>query len=205
MNSLKKLLLTKSFLAAVIVATGSAVPAISQALTPSGGPSAGMICRSGYSAAFDGTRLKCTKTVDITVVLECKNATFPTYVTRAIVPPTGVGRDFCTRAGIVLGPTDSILNLVLGQDYVLADVDPATVTTRTANQRQTEATALGVSLSDVSTVAASPVIQLGGGVGNKDNAKVTLTHFTFAVPGGGVVINNGPITPSTPFAPRPLP
>jgi hypothetical protein len=205
MNSLKKLLSTKSLIAAAVAASGIAAPAVSHALTPIGGPASGVNCRAGYTGAFDGARLKCTKAVDITLELSCKNPTFPTYVTRAIVPPTGVGRDFCTRAGIFLGPTDSIVNLVLGQDYVHAEVDPAAVTTRTANQRQTEATALGLALSEVATVAGTPAIQLGGGVGNKDNAKVTLTHFTFAVPAGGVVINTGPVTSSTPFVPRPLP
>lgn len=204
MTSLKTLLLTKSLLAAAVAAAGIAAPALSQAITAVS-PASGMFCRSGYNPAFDGTRLKCTKTVDITVALECTNPTFPTYTTRAVVPPNGVGRDFCTRAGIVLGPTDSILNLIVGQDYVHADVNPATVATRTATQRQTEATALNVALSEVATVAATPVIQLGGGVGNKDNAKVTLTHFTFAIKAGGVVIDTGPVISTTPFAPRPLP
>ena len=208
MNSLKKLLLAKSIAAAAIVIGGIAAPSVSHAIA-FGAPASGMVCRAGYTGAFSGTNFKCSKTVDINVVLECTNPTYPTYTIRAVVGPTGVGRDFCTRSGIVLGPTDSIANLVLGApgrpgDYVLADVNPATVVTRTGNQDQTEATAQGLAVGDVDTVAGVPVIQLGGGVGNKDNAKVTLTHFTFAIP-TAVIGSPGPLTGSPAFVPRPLP
>jgi hypothetical protein len=149
----------------------------------------GMICRSGYTASFDGSRFKCSKAQVITVALTCTNPTFPTYVTRASgAPGTPNGRDICTRSTVSVGSTDSVVNLVQGQDYVLAAVDNTTVTNRTNTADQNEAAALGLSVSEVDTNAGTPSIVLNGGVGSKDNATVQLTHFTFAIKTGGIIV-----------------
>jgi hypothetical protein len=154
-----------------------------------GTPDDGMVCRSGYTGAFDGSRFKCSKTQVITVVLTCDNPTFPTYVTRAAgAPGTPNGRDICTRNNVSVGSTDSVVNLVQGQDYVLAQVNSTTVTNRTNTADQNEATALGLSVSEVDTLAGTPSIVLNGGVGSKDNATVQLTHFTFAIKTGGIIV-----------------
>jgi len=205
MKSLKKLLLVKSIIAAAVATSGIAAPTISHAIAASG-PSAGVICRAGYAGAIVGAAFKCSKTSDIVVVLECLNPTFPTYVTRAVVG-SGIGKDLCTRSGVIVSSTDLIAGLTLGQDYVFAEVNPATVTTRTTNADHAEAGLLGLADSGVDTFAGVPVLQVNGGVGQKDNAKVTLTYFTSPIAAlGPIVIGNpGPVTPSVPFAPRPLP
>ena len=204
MNSLQKLLLTKSVIAAAIAAGGLAAPAVSHAIA-AGGPASGVICLAGYTGAVVGAAFKCSKTTDIVVVLECLNPTFSTYVTRAVVG-TGIGKDLCTRAGVIVSSTDLIASLTLGQDYVFAEVNPATVTTRTANQDQAEATLQGLPVSGVDTVAGTPFIQVNGGIGNKDNAKVTLTQFTLPIQAFGPIVIGGPVgIPSARFVPRPLP
>ena len=205
MKSLKNLLLTKSIIAAAVAASGIAAPAVSHAIA-AGGPSAGVICRATYTGSIVGAAFKCSKTSDIVVVLECLNPTFPTYVTRAVVG-TGVGRDLCTRAGVIVSSTDLIASLALGQDYVFAEVNPVTVTTRTTNADHAEAALQGLPDSGVDTLAGTPVVQFNGGVGQKDNAKVTLTYFTSPIAAFGPIVigNPGPITPAAPFVPRPLP
>ena len=200
MKSLKKLLLVKSILAAVVASSGIAAPTVSHALAAAGGPSAGVICRAGYTGAIVGAAFKCSKTSDIVVVLECLNPTFPTYVTRAVVG-TGIGKDLCTRAGVIVSSTDLIASLTLGQDYVFAEVNPATVTTRTTNADHTEAGLQGLADSGVDTLAGAPVAQVNGGVGNKDNAKVTLTYFTSPIAAFGPIVIGTP----GPFVPQPLP
>ncbi|HSW25620.1 MAG TPA: hypothetical protein VLJ62_22860 [Burkholderiaceae bacterium] len=205
MKSLKNLLLAKSIVAAAVAGSGIAAPTVSHAIA-AGGPAAGVICRAGYTGNVVGAAFKCSKTSDIVVVLECLNPTFPTYVTRAVVG-SGVGKDLCTRAGVIVSSTDLIAGLTLGQDYVFAEVNPLTVTTRSTNADHTEASLQGLPDSGVDTFAGVPVVQLNGGVGQKDNAKVTLTYFTSPVPAFGPIIigNPGPVTPAVPFAPRPLP
>ena len=204
MNAFKQALLTKSIVAAAIAAAGVATPTASHAITASGGPSGGMVCRAGYTGALVGAAFKCSKTSDIVLVLECLNPTFPTYVIRAVVG-SGQGKDLCTRTGVVVSSTDLIAGLTLGQDYVFAEVNPATVITRTGNVDHTEAVSQGLPDSGVDTVAGTPVVQFNGGVGVKDNAKLTLTHFTFPVAAAGPIIIGNPTPGPTPFVPRPLP
>jgi hypothetical protein len=202
MKSLKKLLLAKSILAAAVAASGIATPAVSHAIA-AGGPSAGVICRASYNGAIVGAAFKCSKTSDIVVVLECLNPTFTTYVTRAVVG-TGIGKDLCTRAGVIVSSTDLIASLTLGQDYVFAEVNPATVITRTASADHAEALLQGLPDSGVDTSAGTPVVQFNGGVGQKDNAKVTLTYFTSPIAAFGPIVISNP-GPSTPFVPKALP
>jgi hypothetical protein len=221
MKSLKTLLLTKSIIAAAVAAGSLAAPAVSHAITAAGSPIAGMLCRTGYTPAFTGTRLTCSKTSVIPLELVCDRPNFP----GVLVPGVGVGpvvraagaagdnsggKDLCPRTGLTIGTTDSLVGLTRGTDYVFATVDPAAVATRTANNDLAEATALGLTVGEVDTVAGTPVINVNQ-VGAKDKGSVTLTFFTFAIPGPGIIISNpGPIVgvpalSSAPFVPQPLP
>jgi len=210
MKSFKNLLLAKSIIAAAIAGAGMAVPTVSHAIA-AGGPSAGVFCRAGYTGAFDGTRLKCSKVRVVNVPLRCLDSRYPNYLVRAVVGPTGVGRDFCLKNNVQLGTTDPLGNLVLGTpgvigDYVHATFDPAEVASKVTAEDLAEAAAQGLTATAVDTVSATPVIDLGGAGGNKDKANVTLTHFTFAIEGGIVIGGTtGPVTSATPFVPRPLP
>lgn len=211
MKSLKKLLLAKGILAAVVAAGGIAAPAVSQAATPVGGPSAGVFCRAGYTGAFDGTRLKCSKVKVVNVPLRCLDSRYPNYLVRAVVAPTGVGRDFCLKNGVVLGTNDPITGLVLGTptvlgDYVHANFDPAEVSAKVAAEDAAETTAQGNPAGGVDTIAGTTTIDLGGAGGNKDRANTTLTLFTFAIDGGIVLGGTtGTVTSSAPFVPKALP
>jgi hypothetical protein len=187
MKPLSSLLPLKSLAAAGICL---AAPVFAQSLTPNrlGTPDDGLICRSGYTGAFSGS-FKCSKAKTISITLECANPTFPTYVIRpAGSAGTPQGRDICTRNSVSVGSTDSVVNLVQGQDYVLAAVNPATLTSRTTNLDEEEAKALGLDAAkDVDTIAAEPVVQPDAGAGSRDRANVQVTHYTFAIPTGGAI------------------
>ena len=186
MKSLNTLLLASS--AAAVVGIGLTAPAFGISVTSNllGTPDDGMICRSGYTGAFSGS-FKCSKAKGITVSLECIDPKFATYVIRpAGSAGTPQGRDICTRSGVSVGSTDSVVSLVQGQDYVLAAVNTATVNTRIASLDADEASALGLDAKEVDTVAAQPVIQHDAGAGSKDNASVQVTHYTFAIKTGGL-------------------
>lgn len=214
MNSLSKLLLAKSILAAAVAAAGLAAPAVSHALA-AGGPTSGVVCRAGYTGAFDGTRLKCSKVKVVNVPLRCLDPRYPNYLIRAVVAPTGVGRDFCLKNGVQLGTNDPLTGLILGTatvrgDYVHANFDPAEVAAKVTAEDAAETTAQGNPDGGVDTIAGATTIDLGGAGGNKDRANTTLTFFTFASPAGPVI--GGPIglpattaTATTPFVPKALP
>ncbi len=204
MKSLETLPLTKSLIAAAVVAAGLSAPTVGHAITFAGSPDDGMVCRNGYTGTLDGTRFKCSKAVNITVALECTNPLFPIYVIRALNGAVSDGKDLCTKAGVVITSNGSLAGLVEARpgrngDYQFATVNPATVAARVATQDQSEATAQGLTVSEVDTIAAQPVVQIDGSVGSKDNARVTLTQFTFAIPG------SGGISLPTPLLPRALP
>ena len=207
MNSLKKLLLAKSILAAAVASSGIAAPAVSHALAVAGGPSAGVVCRPGYSPDFSGTNLKCSKRGSIEAPLVCNQLNFPTYVNRDASVPDG-GKDVCARdpskpAYVAIssnGPLPS-------SGWVYAEVDPAQATNRVIKAGEEEAAALGLPVSGVATVQSITFPGLNKGAGNvKDVSYTQLIHYTFAIPAGGPIVigNPGPITPSTPFVPRPL-
>lgn len=165
-----------------------AAPAPGQVGTPNrlGTPDDGVICRSGYTGALSNNAFKCTKTRDITVQLECIDARFPRYVIRPQgAPGTTVGQDLCTRNAINLGSTDPIGNLIQGQDFVTAAVDPARVAKRVANLHAEEARALQLDAdTEVETIAGEPATQYDQAAGSRDNARVQVTFYTFAVPTG---------------------
>jgi hypothetical protein len=188
MKSVNTLLLAKS-VAAAVAGLALATPVFSITAPPNllGTPDDGMICRSGYTGALSGSAFKCSKSRTITVQLECTDPKFPNYLIRANAPGTPQGRDLCLRNNVSLGSTDPVGNLVQGQDYVLANVNPTTVSGRVSNLDQQEAGGLGLDTKEVDTVAADPVIQPNSGSGSKDNASVQVTHYTFAIKTGGAL------------------
>jgi hypothetical protein len=209
MNSLKKLLLTKSLLAAAVGAAGLAAPVASHAIAL--GPAAGMVCRAGYTAAFSGTALTCSKAGSFELPLACLNPIFPNYVIR--VGLAGSEEDICVRNGVVITSSQSLEGVPLSTNgtngsYVFATFDPAALASKLATQDQSEATALNLQASEVDTRAGTVVVRANGRAGGKGEANVPVTFFTFAVP-NTVVINPGPVglpaTSSTPFVPTPLP
>ena len=205
MKSLKTLLV-----AAAAVTASLSTP--THALTFASSADDGVVCRPGYTGTLEGTRFKCSKANAITVAMECTNPLYPTYVIRAVNAPASDGKDLCAKPGVVITSNGSLAGLVEARgrngDYVFAAVVPATVTARIATQDQNEATAQGLTVSEVDTNAAPAVVQIDGGLGSKDNARVALTFFTYAVPGsGGFTLPTTPGTPTLPgpIFPRPLP
>jgi hypothetical protein len=214
MNSFKKLLLTKSIFAAA-VAAGSAGPAAAQGvLNVLGTQDDGMVCRTGYVAAFDGRSLKCSKTSRIIVELGCAQPGFDTYVARANAGGTPDGEDICLKSGrreVDIDSDDPIgsgRGFTKGVDYVSAKPKQVMVDQKTAERDREEAAAFGGAAADVETVAADAVMNRNVN-GIFDRASINLTHFTFAIPTAGRL--QGPIgQPATvnstsAFAPRPLP
>lgn len=191
MKAIKTLLVRKSIIAAAVAASAVATGAFA-ASTPiivdiPGTPNDGMICPTGYNAALTNNVFKCSKTQVVTVVLECTNPSFPTYVIRAPNGPSSDGKDLCVKAGVIITSTGSLGGLVDGKDYVKAQVNPATITERTNNKDHQEAVALGLTDGEVDTAAGPTVTFVDRGVGSKDNADLPLTHFVFGKPNLGLV------------------
>jgi hypothetical protein len=216
MKSLKKLLLAKSILAAAVAASGIAAPTVSHAATVAGGPFAGMVCRTGYTAAFDGTRLKCSKASSFELPLVCLNSNFPAYTIRF-----GTGnnddRDLCTRTVGAISINQSLNGLVestngTSGNYVFATFDPVAVAAKTLAQDAAEAAALSLTVGEVDTLQGTPLVRANGRAGGKGEVNVPLTFFAFPVPGSGIVIGNpgpiglpGTVTSATPFVPKAIP
>jgi hypothetical protein len=214
MNSLRKLLLAKSILAAAVASSGIAAPVVSQAITVAGGPASGMACRTGYAADFSGTNLKCKKSGSITIALICAEPNFPTYVNRVASAPDG-GKDVCARdpskpAYVAISSNGPLP----GSGWVYAVIDTAKAATRVVKAGEEEAVALGLPASGVQTVQSISFPDVNAGAGGvKDVSHTQLIHYTFAVPVGGPIVigNPGPVgLPATAnstsaFVPRPLP
>ena len=218
MNSLKKLLLAKSILAAAVASSGIAAPAVSHALAVAGGPSAGVVCRPGYNPTFDGARLTCSKPgAAIVLSLKCLNRTFPTFVMRSGGPGAKGDNDLCTRregspGAVVIttnGPLNGLTESTNGQngDYEYATLDAAEMVNQTNIKDQAEATVQGLTVDQVDTRTNPSVVVRNGGTGGLDRVDTAVVFTTFAVPAGGPIVigNPGPITPSTPFVPVALP
>lgn len=212
MNSLKTSLMTKSIFAVVVAASGIAASGIAASATGlNSTPNDGMLCRTGYTGTFDGTRLTCAKGVAAIVVgLKCANLTFPDFVMRAGGPGPKGDHDLCTRRknspGAVVITTNGALNGLTESttgsngDYQYATVDTVELSIQTNLKDQAEATALGLSVDQVETINSVSMVVRNGGTGGLDRVDTVPMHFTFAIPGfGGVIINPGP------FVPRPLP
>lgn len=224
MKAFKTSLIAKS-IAATFIAAGLASPAVGQfrEANQAGSPDDGMVCRAGYTGAFNGSRLTCSKTSSVDIPLECNNPNFPVYVVRLGGPAPNGDDDLCIRNnGTGININQSLEGLAVSTNgsngvYEFAKFNPAAVLNRTSIQDQAEATLQGLAAKEVDTVAGTPVIRPNGRVGGKAEARVPMTFFTFAVPGTGGIGNPGPVaTPpingstattftSTPFVPRPLP
>jgi hypothetical protein len=210
MNSFKTSLIAKG-IAVACLAAGLASPALAQsrAVTPNllGTPNDGMLCRSGYMPNFNGSSLKCSKTSEIKVDLACLNSPFTDKVVRVSAGGTPNGEDVCDKpGGVTVTSSNNIANFNKGSDYVLAKQDDAQIAVRAANQRQTEATALGVALDEVEVEVGAAVTDTTSG-DSTDKSKVPLTFYTFAVKTGIQGPIGLPATATSPsaFVPRPLP
>jgi hypothetical protein len=198
MKSLKTLLLTKTVAAAAIAAGGITAPAIGHA-----SPDDGMTCRAGYSAQFGGATMKCAKVVPAAVSLLCSNVRFPTKVIRAPGAPgdTSGGKDLCTRPGIVIGTTDALTGLVLGQDFVFAEVNPSLVASKAKAIEIAEQRTLNLQDGEVDAKSSSATVTVNGGFGSDDQANFTVTLFTFPIPALGFNLAQ-PTLPTVPLFPR---
>ncbi len=189
---------TKSIIA-IAIATSGISSSGATGFTPNllGTPDDGMVCLAGYSGALAGAAFKCSKSSTISVVLECVNPTFPTYVTRVKNGTKSTGEDLCAKSTVNISSNGSLNGYTLGSDYELATVNLAP--NRIANMDQAEATALNLAVGEVDTVTGKPTVNIDGGSGGKDNATLPVTYFTFA-------IKTSPFKgASKSFAPRPLP
>lgn len=204
MNASKTLRLAQR-LAATVATAGLAAVAIGAPLpnftggplTPTGikpnlpgTPNDGMVCRAGYTASFNGTSLKCSKTSTIVVNLICPDPNFPTYVSRTVGSPgSDKGLDICLNKNgtVVVTSTSNIKPLVKGSDFEFAKADATKIAEKTAARDLEEAAAFGGTATDVETEAGEAEVNTATG-DSKDNAKVTLTHFTFPIRTGGIIV-----------------
>lgn len=195
MKSLKTLLLSKTFAAVAIASSGIAAPAIGHA-----SPDDGMTCRAGYSAQFGGATMKCTRVVPAAVSLLCSNVRFPNKVIRApgAIGDTSGGKDICTRPGVVVGSTDALTGLVLGQDFAFAEVNPNQVAAKARVIQIAEERTLNLPADDVDAKSSSATVNVNGGFGSDDQANFTVTLFTFPIPAAGLRV----ALPTLPQLPR---
>lgn len=201
MKTIKTLLVRKSVIAALGAIAAAAGTASAAQITPNqlGTPNDGMVCRTAYSPSFDGTALHCKKDVDLGKVKPvCANSKFPNYVIRS---GNGAGndKDVCARNGVSI-PSNGALP---GKgDFEYVTIDQSAVDKEITRMVQAEATALGLSTSEVEWNANLPIgAQIGENKGPGGEDRVVYSgHFsTFPIKTGGIIINNGP------FTPRPLP
>jgi hypothetical protein len=207
MKSIKTLRFTKSVIAIALAASGFSTSGMA-ALNALGTPDDGHICRAGYTASFNGTSLKCSKTSKVVVKLICADAGFPNYVSRAVGSNgTNDGQDVCARNTVNITSTSNLdpktSGLTKGQDFVSAKPNLAAITEKTIARDLEEGVAIGGSAGSVETISAEPVFARQSGGDITDSATVTLTHFSFPVPTAGII--SGPVgTPASTFVPRPL-
>ena len=196
--------------AGVAAAIGTPLNGLAATSNQLGTPDDGVMCRSGYTPTFTGTRLTCSKAGSFDVVLRCKNPTFPVYVVRVGGPAPKGDDDICIRNnGTTINISQSLEGLNESTNgvsgvYEYAKFDPAEVANRTVTQDALESRVLGLQPNEVDTRAGAPVLRPNARAGGAGEARVPVTSFTFAVPGPGL-ITPGPVTPTTSFIPRPLP
>ncbi|MBC7940421.1 MAG: hypothetical protein H7Z19_11755 [Chitinophagaceae bacterium] len=200
---------THQTLAAIAIAVGALTSAAhAQSLTApnlAGTPDEGLVCRPGYVPIFNSNKLTCQKTLDLKVALGCNDPRFPNKVVRANAPGTPNGLDVCDKpGGVTITATNDISSFNQGSDYVFAKADDARIAERIANQRQNEASALGLSLAEVDAVFERALTNTTDG-DSEDKSGVLYRLYTFAVKTTGGVVA-GPSGPSPAvFAPRALP
>lgn len=218
MNSLQKLLLTRTLLAAAVSIAGLSASGVAWSAVQAGSPDDGMQCRSAptpYTGSFVSNKFFCKRTLNASQALTCPPA-FPTKFIRE--GPNEGGKDVCAASGRVY-PANVPLTGTVGVDYVFPTVGSTQVSTIVANQRQNEATALGLTLADVDAKALTSAIVINH-TGSEDRLQVNLEFATYAVPAPGSVlggplgnpVSNTPLGSATssgsstiPFSPRPLP
>lgn len=173
---------------AAVAAVGVAAPVFGITATPNllGTPDDGMICRSGYTGALSGSAFKCSKAKTVTVGLACLKPAFPNYVRRAKSPQSD-GKDLCVRNGIEVTSNGPLTGLNEGVQFVYAEIDPAAVSAATTGLDTQEASALGLDVKEVDTVAGQAVIRIDPGQRILDEAQVPVTHYTFAIKTGGAL------------------
>lgn len=174
---------------AAVAGIGLAAPVFGITATPNllGTPDDGMICRSGYTGALSGSAFKCSKAKTVIVELACLKPAFRNYVRRAKNPPQSDGKDLCVRDGIEVTSNGPLTGLTEGVQFVYAEVDPAAVSAATTRLDTQEASALGLDVKEVDTVAGQAVIRIDPGQRILDEAHVPVTHYTFAIKTGGAL------------------
>jgi hypothetical protein len=206
MKSIKTLRFTKSVIAVAIAAGGFSTSSMAQFVPDFlGTQNDGHVCRAGYTPAFNGTSMKCSKTSKVVVKLICADAGFPNYVSRAQGSPgTSDGQDVCARNTVIITSTSNLEpgqgRPTKGQDFVSAKPNLAQITEKTIARDLEEGVAIGGSATSVETISADPVFARQSGGDITDSATVTLTHFSFPVPTIGSIPGN----PTSAFVPRPL-
>ena len=206
MNSLKTLLLTKSLIVAAIATSGLSASGVAMSAA-AGTPDDGVRCRSApktYTGSLTNNKFFCKRTQGFTQELKCNE---PGFKNNKFIREGsgGGGKDVCAAKDRSY-PTGVPLTGTPGIDYIFFAVDNAQVNTILANQRQAEATANGLQLSDVDARVVSSEIDINN-TGSEDKLKVVIEFSVFATPAPGGIFNGGPVvtSPTTSFVPRPLP
>jgi hypothetical protein len=212
MNSFKTSLIAKC-IAAACFAAGLASPAVAQFREAPNGGSAddGVQCRSApnpYTGTLSNLRFLCKRTLNANQALTCSEPGFPTKFIRE--GPGGGGKDVCAAPDRFY-PANVPLTGTQNTDWKYVVVGPAQVSTIVANQRQREASAMGLNLSDVDAKALSSEVVVNH-TGSEDRLKVVIEFATYAVAApGGLIGNQGPlglpatVNATSTFQPRPLP
>jgi hypothetical protein len=204
MKSLANLLLTRSIVAAAITAGGLAASGIASSATVGGSPDDGMQCRSApnaYTGSLNNLKFFCKRTLNANQELSCSEPGFATKFIRQ--GPGGGGRDVCAAPNRSY-PANVPLTGTEGIDWKYVAAGATQVSTIVANQRQREATAMGLTLNEVDARALSSEVDVNH-TGSEDRLKVVIEFATFAVPAAGGVVIGNPTPAGGSFVPRPLP
>lgn len=212
MNSYKKLLLAKSIVAAAVATGGLAAGGVASSATVAGSPDDGMLCRAApnaYTGSLSNLKFFCKRTLNANQELTCSDPGFKEKFIRE--GPGGGGKDVCAAPNRSY-PSNVPLTGTENVDWKYVTAGPTQVSTIVANQRQREATTMGLNLSEVDAKAVSSEVVVNH-TGSEDRLKVVIEFATFAIPApGGIVVGNpGPVgfpatgTSTVPFAPKALP
>jgi len=182
---------TLGFVAAALAATPITVPGPvilpGPISFPNGSPNDGTACRSApnaYTGSLQGNTFFCKRTKVVGQALTCADPRFPTKVVRVpnIAGDTTGGKDVCLAPGRFLSSNDPLTGLVLNQDYKFVEAGSTQVPTIVATQRQAEATAMGLALSEVDAKVLTSSVAVNAGVGGEDRLQATVEFATFGKP-----------------------
>jgi hypothetical protein len=196
MKSSKSFLVTKSIVAGALVVVGFAGAAFAQ-LSPlplpinlPNTPDDGMRCLSApnaYTGSLSGNTFFCKRTKIVAQALTCGNPRFPNKVVRVDNLAENIstrGKDVCLAPGRSVNSNDTMAGFTLNQDFVFVAAGTTQVSTIVANQRQQEATAMSLQLTDVDARSLSSTVDVNGGTGGEDRLNVTIEFATFPKPVG---------------------